>query len=107
MNHIEKNIRNLVAKERLRFKKHAIIRMIERNIKVSEVEDALKTGEVIESYPDDKPLESFLFLGFTASNKALHIVVALDEDEEIIWIITVYEPNRNKWDKTLSKRVKR
>lgn len=107
MEQVNKKIRNLVEAERVRFKNHAFIRMVERKIKVSEVEYALKNGIVIESYPEDKPLESFLFLGSTDSNKALHIVAALDEDEEIAWIITVYEPNRDKWDKTLSKRIKR
>lgn len=104
MNHIEKNIRNLVVEERLRFKKHAIIRMIERDIKVSEVEDALKTGRVIELYPDDKPLESLLYLGYSGSGKALHAVLALDEKDVLLWVITVYEPDIKKWDKTLTKR---
>jgi hypothetical protein len=105
MEQVRRNIQKLVKAGRVRFKKHAFIRMVERKIDVSEVEEALKSGLIIESYPDDKPLESFLFLGFTASDKALHVVVALDE--KIVWVITVYEPNRNKWDKTLSKRVKR
>lgn len=46
-----------------------------------------------------------LILGFTNDNRPLHIVVAIDNFEKYIWIITVYEPSRNKWDETFSKRI--
>ena len=45
------------------FSVHAIRRMAERDIAVSDVRMVLESGEVIESYPDDQPYPSKLALG--------------------------------------------
>lgn len=88
----------------INFKKHAFIRMIERKIKVSEVEEALLHSEIIKHYPEDKPLGSILLLGNTDDKRPLHIVAAPDEDSNCIWVITVYEPDTDKWDHNFKKR---
>lgn len=47
------------------FKKHALIRIIERKILVGEIEEALQNCSLIESYLDDKPFISHLLIGYT------------------------------------------
>ncbi len=91
---------------RIKFKKHALIRLVERKIKIYEVEEALNDATIIASYPGDKPLESFLILGFARNKKPLHLVVALDEENKYLWIITVYEPDQNQWNDSLTKKRK-
>jgi len=34
------------------------------------------------------------------------MVVALDENDKYIWVISVYEPNKSQWDETFKKRLK-
>lgn len=97
-------IRDYASQQRIRFKKHALIRVIERNIRIIEVKQSLNNCTIIESYPNDLPLPSYLVAGFSEDRKVLHIVVALDSQEQYIWIITVYEPNRDKWDDSFTKR---
>jgi len=97
-------IHNLASNGKIRFKKHALIRVVERNIKIKEIEEALKTSRIIESYPEDKPLESHLLLGTTKEARQLHIVVALDKNSEYIWIVTAYDPDKAMWNRTLTKR---
>jgi hypothetical protein len=98
-------IREYSSNSRIRFKKHALIRIIERNIKINEIEETSQNCKIIESYTEDQPFISYLILGFTNDNRPLHIVVAIDNFEKYIWIISVYEPSRNKWDETFSKRI--
>jgi predicted ThiF/HesA family dinucleotide-utilizing enzyme len=86
------------------FKKHALIRIVERKISIQDVEEALLNCDVIESYFDDKPLPSYLVIGYGKNRRSLHIVVALDNVERHIWIITVYEPDETKWSDQMTKR---
>ena len=62
-----------------------------------EVYEAIQNGEIIEAYPEDKPFPSFLVLGKTSSGRPLHLVVAFDEETETSIIITVYQPDPQKW----------
>jgi hypothetical protein len=91
----------------VRFKKHALIRAIERNIKINEIEEVIDNSQIITKYEDDKPLKSYLLLGFTKAKRPLHVIIAIDEIEKYIWIISVYEPDRKKWDETFKKRLKK
>ena len=73
---------------------------------MDEITEALSECEIIREYTEDKPLVSYLTLGFTNKNRPLHIVIALDENEKYIWVISVYEPNKSNWDETFTKRLK-
>ena len=77
------------------YRVHAIERMFQRDISEEEVEDVIRFGETIESYPNDKPYASYLVLGLV-DNRAVHVVYAKDEKNTVI-IITVYEPTLKKW----------
>lgn len=90
----------------IRFKKHAIVRSVERSIKIDEIVKVLQHCQIITEYPEDKPLKSYLTFGLTKNKRPLHIVVALDETEKYIWIISVYEPDKKNWDETFTKRLK-
>ena len=97
-------IHNLVQRECLAFKRHAAIRMRQRNIFAIEVEEVLITGEIIEDYSKSKPLPCHLVLGYTKTNRPLHVVVGIDSTDEMIWAITVYEPNLSEWKKEFKER---
>ena len=62
---------------------------------------------VIAAYTEGKPFPSYLILGFTKNNRPLHIVIAIDETEKYIWIISVYEPDKKKWNETYTKRLEK
>ena len=63
-----------------------------------EVYEAVCTGEVLETYPDDTPYPSVLLFGMTAANRPLHIVCAYERDNDRAVIITVYQPDPNRWE---------
>lgn len=101
---IHEKIKQWSSEGNIRYKKHAFIRIVERKIKVAEVEEALQHAEIIKRYPEDSPLGSMLLLGYTNEDRPLHIVAAPDQNLSCIWIITVYEPDAEKWDQSLTKR---
>jgi len=47
------------------FKKHAVVRMLERDIESEDVIKSFSDCTVIEEYYDDKPFQSCLVLGFS------------------------------------------
>jgi len=80
------------ASNRVIFKNHAVLRMLERGITKSEVLHVIDEGEVIEQYPDDKPYPSSLMFGM-AGNRPLHVVVACNEEEQVRIVVKVYSPD--------------
>ena len=88
---------------KLIYRQHAIKRMHERRISAAEIQRALETGRVIESYPDDTPYPSALFLG-VAGTRAVHIVYADNNQGNERIIITVYEPEPTIWHADLKTR---
>lgn len=57
----------------------------------------IAAGEIIQEYPDDRPLPSRVTLGWVRG-RPLHIVSATDSDNETTVIIAVYEPDHSVWD---------
>ena len=86
------------------YRVHAIERMFQRDVDEADVEYVVKTGEIVENYPDDQPYPSCLVLGYV-DKRALHVVYAKDENDTII-VITVYEPTLEKWLEDLKTRRK-
>jgi hypothetical protein len=77
--------------------------MFEREISKEDVRQALETGTIIESYPDDEPYPSCLVLGWSGV-RPIHVVVADNRDEDEIIVITVYEPDPGRWEPGFSER---
>ena len=100
---IEK-IRSLAASDKIALKRHSILRMRQRKVSAEEIRQALLSGRIIEDYPSDRPLPSGLVLGYTSDGRAMHAVVAIDEEEPMLWLITVYEPSFSDWEEGFDRR---
>ncbi len=83
------------------YRLHAVERMFEREISEEEVECCIINGDVIESYPDDKPYPSFLNM-YVLKERSIHVVYAKSNSEYII--ITVYEPDSSLWENGFKQR---
>ena len=71
---------------------------------IDEVKETLKNCRLIEDYPSDRPLPSSLVLGYTVLKRPLHLVVALEKKEMLVWVITVYEPDLIAWKDGFKER---
>lgn len=90
------DIRIKFINNQFEFSKHATDQSILREIRVVEIRQAIKTGEIIEDYPNDKYGPSCLILGFIENHRAIHIHCSYPT-RPLIKIITVYEPDTVKW----------
>ncbi len=98
-------IRSLASAKNFEWTAHAARRLFQRGINKHDVVHVLKTGEIIEEYPDDTPYHSYLVLGSVAGDRYLHVVCA--SDGEKLWIITAYWPDNKKWDAEFKNRKER
>lgn len=89
-------LRDVVRKRRIHWRQHAITRMMQRGIRRDDVMKVLLSGEVIEDYPDDRPFPSALLFDMIES-RPLHVVVALSPASQYAYIITVYEPDPDRF----------
>lgn len=100
-------LRKLATEDRIALKRHMVLRMHQREIKVDEVKEVLISSQIVEEYATDKPLPSTLVLGYTSKKRPLHVVVAIEENEKLVWTITAYEPTMDEWEKGFHKRRKK
>jgi hypothetical protein len=77
--------------------------MFERHVTVDDVREVLASGETIERYPDDKPYPSRLILG-SRGGRPLHLVVADNTLIGEVIVVTVYEPERSRWEDDFRRR---
>jgi len=54
------------------FSRHAADQVLLRKIAVQEIREAVRTGEVVEDYPDDKYGPSCLVFGYTLTQRPIH-----------------------------------
>ena len=67
-------MRGAVREGRISWQRHALERMMKRDIRRSDVLGVLQSGELIEDYPTDRPFPSALFLG-RIGPRPLHVIV--------------------------------
>jgi len=75
------------------FSQHADEERMNDNLMISEVEEAILNGSILETYPNDN--DSCLVVGFTRGGKPIHIVCGQSGDKLVI--ITVYIPKPPKF----------
>jgi hypothetical protein len=82
------------------YSNHAKIEMrIEEFGKIKDIEvyESINSGEIIEEYDKDKPYPSYLIYGKTKLNRPLHIVCAYNSIDDLVIVITVYQPDPKLW----------
>ena len=95
---ILEEIRSKILRRQYEFSKHAVDQSIIREISVAEVEQAISDrSDVIEDYPDDKYGPSRLILGFTKAGRPIHLQCSYPS-RPLIRIITLYEPDPDRWE---------
>ena len=85
------------------WRKHALQRMLERSISRSQVRQAIQQGKIVETYFDDYPYPSCLIAHITIV-QPLHVVLSIDEENNILYVITAYIPDENHFKDDLTTR---
>ncbi len=64
---------------------------------------AAEDYEVIEAYPDDKYLPSYLLLG-RLDDTSFHVLFGADLEGGNVRVVTAYYPNLEEWEQDLKTR---
>lgn len=95
-------LRKICMPENIEITMHAAKRLEQRGILIKDVINCIINGEIIEQYPTDYPYPSCLILGISVSGKFLHVVVG--SNQTLLWVVTAYYPDNNKWSEDLKVR---
>ena len=96
-------IRRCVREGRLLWAWHVTMRLRQRFISRRMIVESVDSYEVIEDYPDDKYLPSYLVLA-RHEGVCFHALFAVDVKEDNVRIVTAYRPTAELWDDDLKGR---
>jgi hypothetical protein len=98
-------IRQYVENHQVLWTYHVNMRMKSRFVPRSMILDSTISYEIIESYPDDKYLPSYLVYS-RKDNIIFHILFAVDVAGKNVRVVTAYHPDPSHWEKDLKTRRK-
>lgn len=90
-------IRRCISEGRILWTYHVNMRLESRSIPRTAIVSSREYYEIIEQYPQDKYLPSYLVRS-EYKGKVLHILFAVDVEADRIRIITSYHPAPEEWD---------
>ena len=96
-------IQRCVRERKVYWTYHVNIRLAGRYISRDELFEATETYEIVESYPEDKYLPSYLVWA-TSGAGPFHVLFAADVDRDNVRIVTGYRPNADEWESDLKSR---
>ena len=96
-------IRRCVRERKVYWTYHVNMRLAGRYISRDELFEATESYEIMESYPEDKYLPSYLVWA-TSGDGPFHVLFAADVDGGNVRIVTAYRPNAEEWESDLRSR---
>jgi hypothetical protein len=75
------------------------MRLAGRFISRDDILSAVDSYVIIEEYPDDKYLPSYLVLG-----AGFHVLFAIDNDDDNVRVVTAYRPDPDEWEPGFARR---
>lgn len=96
-------IQACVRDRRVLWTYHVNMRLKGRFIPREVILDAFESYEMVETYPGDKYLPSYLILGRSAG-EAFHVLFAVDVEGDNIRVVTAYRPSADEWEDDLKTR---
>jgi hypothetical protein len=96
-------IRRCVERRAILWTYHVNMRLAKRYIPRAAILESTTSFEVIESYPDDKYLPSYLVYA-ELNDEVFHVLFATDVQGNNVRVVTAYRPNPEEWSTDLKKR---
>ncbi len=86
-------IQKCVRQRKLFWTYHVNMRLERRHITRAEILNTVDAYSIIESYPDDKYLPSYL-----VASSGFHVLFAIDLEGDNARVVTAYRPDPEEWD---------
>jgi hypothetical protein len=90
-------IRECISSGKVLWTYHVTMRLRERRLTSDLLIAAVATLEIIEEYPEDKYLPSYLVRA-EVPEFVFHAVIAVDAAGDNIRVVTMYRPGPQKWN---------
>ena len=98
-------IKSCIRRRRIHWTYHVNMRLGERFIPREAVLSSVDTYEIIEEYPKDKYLPSYLIYAEYEA-QPIHIQIVIDMGDDNIRIVTTYKPTLDRWERDFKTRRK-
>lgn len=99
------NIKQFIKAGKYEITLHALERLDQRQITIPELKEAILSGVIVETYPNDKPFPSCLIMGKIRGGFPLYVVCGLGTHK--IYIITTHWMDPAKWLDPTTRREKK
>jgi hypothetical protein len=93
-------IRRCIGEQKLYWTYHVNMRLAGRYITRDDILSTVNSYEIVESYPEDKYLSSYLIL----AGSRFHVLFATDIEGDNVRVITTYVPDPDEWNADLKTR---
>lgn len=97
-----KRIKSQAKKGNIRLTQHAQQEMVEENIMIDEVFEAISSSKVLENYPEHRRGSCCLLNGKSRNGNPIHIVCTTFLS--VLIVITAYRPKLPKWVTPIQRR---
>lgn len=102
---VEKDkVNDIVTNGSIKWQKHALQRMFERNITRDRVKKAILNGKFVKYYGSDRPYPSILIVD--KDEDVILVVVSVDIENKICYVITAYHPDSEHFEDDMVTRRK-
>ncbi len=98
-------IQRCVSERRILWTHHVNMRMLSRSVSREVIVSAAATFEIIESYPDDKYLPSYLVY-LQWHGDVFHALFATDVNGDNVRVVTAYRPSSDEWEDGRKRRAR-
>lgn len=99
-------IQDCVRRRQIFWTYHVNMRLTDRFVPREAILAAVDSYELVEAYPDDKYLPSYLLLAQHESD-SFHVLFAADVEGDNVRIVTCYRPDPKEWENLRSRRSNR
>ncbi|HWF60283.1 MAG TPA: DUF4258 domain-containing protein [Nitrospira sp.] len=96
-------IQRCVNERRMFWTYHVNMRMGERAITRGQIIDAVDSYKILEAYPKDKYLPSYLVYA-RAGSITFHVLFAVDRRDQNVRVVTAYRPEPTQWSSDFKTR---
>ena len=100
-------VRTCVRERRILWTHHVNMRVKGRFVARQAILGSVDSYALVESYPDDKYLPSYLFQARPLGD-AIHVLSAADVEGDNVRVVTTYRPSTDEWmDDLKTRRISR
>lgn len=96
-------IKSCIRRSKIHWTYHVNMRLKGRFISREVILSSVDTYEIIEKYPKDKYLPSYLIYA-QYKNQIIHIQIAVNMENDSVIIVTAYKPTLDKWKEDFRTR---